>query len=313
MNPMHMHKSELALLQVFDAIYREGSITRAARVLNLTQPAVSHALARLRQRLQDPLFTRAGHKMIPSARARHMAAQVASALSTLQAVCRSADHFDPGTAIMEWRIGMRDVLEARILPDLLYLLRRHAPGCRLTSIRLDRGRMQDLLATDQLDLVIDVVQDVGEGICQQALPDEALVVVAGPGFSSLPWHLDAYVGAGHILVSGRRQGPGLEDQALTRIGRERNIVLRCQHYYAACQVVAATDLLLTMPQQYAEVLNRYGPNRLLTLPFPMSAMHMAMYWHERRSTDAGLTWLRQQLWSQIPGGSMQPPLIGNPQ
>ncbi len=299
MNPMHVHKSDLALLQVFDAIYREGSITRAAMVLNLTQPAVSHALARLRERLQDPLFTRSGQKMIPSARARQMATQVATALSTLQAVCQPLHVFDPGQAQTEWRIGMRDVLEARVLPELLRVLRREAPGCRLTSIRLDRGRMQDLLATDQLDLVVDVLQDVGEGICQQPLPDEALIVVAGPSLADSPWSFDAYVEAGHILVSGRRQGLGLEDQTLARLGAERRIVLRCQHYYAACQVVAATDLLLTMPHQYAEVLNRYGPNRLLPLPFPISAMHMALYWHERRSADAGLAWLRQQLLLQV--------------
>ncbi len=290
---MHVHKSDLALLQVFDSIYREGSLTRAALHLHLSQPAVSHALARLRERFGDPLFVRQGSHMSPTARARQIAAPIAQALAQLRAVLELPVAFDAQQATHEFRLGLRDVLEALLLPALV---RRLGPSLRILSVRCERTQMEDELARGSLDVVIDVLRPLTGGLRQAPLLQESLVVLMRAGHP-LADHLDlaAYLRAEHVAVSSRRQGPALEDIELARSGAQRHIVLRCQHYYAASAVIADCDLLLTMPGHYARRLERDHGHWIRPLPLPQPALSMHMYWHERREDEAAHTWLRAQL------------------
>ncbi len=293
---MHVHKSDLSLLLVFHAIYQEGSLTRAADVLHLTQPAVSHALARLRLRLGDPLFTRQGQHMIPSAMARHMAMPVAQALTTLESVWLHDAEFQPANAELEFRLGMRDVLEAHVLPGLMRVLRTAAPGIQLSSVRVERRHLSSMLSSGQLDIAVDVYLPVTDGLRSCRLTQEALAVVIGPSFDpQRALTLDDYLQGDHILVSSRRQGLGLEDMELQRLGLSRRIALRCQHYYAACQVVAQTELLLTMPLSYAKLLTQDSPNSIRPLPVSMPGMDIYIYWHSRREDEPAHRWLREQL------------------
>ncbi|NNM52655.1 MAG: LysR family transcriptional regulator [Pseudomonadales bacterium] len=293
---MHIHKSDLSLLLVFHAIYQEGSLTRAADVLHLTQPAVSHALARLRLRLSDPLFTRQGQRMIPSAMARQMAMPVAQAIASLESVWLHDAEFQPGHAEIEFRLGMRDVLEAHVLPGLMRILRSSAPGIQLSSVRVERRHLASMLSSGQLDIAVDVYLPVSEGLRSCRLTREALAVVVGPWFTDhRDLSLEDYLQGNHILVSSRRQGLGLEDLELQRLGLSRHIALRCQHYYAACQVVAQTNLLLTMPQSYARLLIKDSSNIIRPLPVSMPSMDIYIYWHSRREDEPAHRWLRQQL------------------
>ena len=290
---MHVHKSDLALLQVFDSIYREGSLTRAAWSLNLSQPAVSHALARLRQRFADPLFIRQGVQMQPTARARQIALPVSQALQQLRQVLELPEPFDPGHRQLEFRLGLRDVLEAMLLPPLL---QRLGPGLRISSMRCERQDMEDELARGSLDLVIDVLRPSVGSLRQAPLLQESLVVLMRRGHPlAQELDLDTYLQAGHVLVSSRRQGLSLEDVELARQGRQRRIVLRCQHYYAASAVVASSDLLLTMPEHYARRLEHDHGNCVRPLPLAQPGLSMHMYWHMRRDEEAAHRWLREQL------------------
>jgi DNA-binding transcriptional LysR family regulator len=294
---MDIRKLDLNLLVVLEAIHAEGSLTRAAQRLSLSQPALSHALARLREALDDPLFLRQGKRMVPTPRTQRLMGPLHEALGLIGEAVQEGARFDPASARQEFRLGLRDVFEATTLPALLADLAREAPGIRLASVRADRRELEADLADGRLDVALDVLLPLSpEGDIRRApLSHDRLMVVARKGHPAIrrgKLSLEDYLAAGHLLVSSRRRGPGFEDQELARLGHERSIVLRCQHFFAACRVVEGTDALLTMPAQYAAVANAGLANVLLEMPVALPPMDVYLYWHESRENDPANRWLR---------------------
>lgn len=295
---MDIRRLDLNLLVVLEAIHAEGSLTRAARRLNLSQPALSHALARLREALDDPLFLRQGNRMVPTPRTQRLIAPLHAALGLIAEGIQEGARFDAARSQQEFRLGMRDIFESTALPGLLNRLREDAPGVRLASVRTDRRELENDLIDGQLDVAMDVLLPLAPDIRRLKLAEDRLVVVARKDHPSVKRgriDLAAYLQAGHILVSSRRRGPGFEDQELARLGHERTIVLRCQHYFAACRVVGASDYLLTMPAGYATLANAGLENRLLELPVPLPPLDVYLYWHESRDNDPANLWLREKI------------------
>ena len=304
---MHVSRFDLNLFVVFDAIYTEGSLTRAARLLNLTQPAVSHALGRLRDRLDDPLFVRQGTRMVPTARARAMVTPVRHALGGLQR-CLSEEEggFDAGEAERTFVLGLRDGLEGCLLPPLMCAITAAAPGVRLQSMTVSRRQMATELASGRLDLAADVLLPTTEAIEHQPLLSEPLVVLMREDHPlAESKDLPAYLAAQHVLVSSRREGPGIEDFGLSRQGYRRHIRLRCQHYQAALRTVKQTDLLLTIPAIMARQL---APEGTCTRPVPseLPGLELHFYWHRDQSADPGHSWLRRQVWSVLKAQQQAP-------
>lgn len=294
MQQIDISRLDLNLFVVFDAILREGSISGAARRLNLTQPAVSHALGRLRERLDDALFVRRGRQMSPTPRARQLIEPVRQALSALQQGLNAEADFDPASAERTLVLGLRDGLEACVLPQIMAYLLEHAPGIELQSLQVSRRDMVRELAAGRLDMAMDVQLPVPAEIRQRALLSMPLVVLMRRDhpLSRRPLTVRRYLEASHVLVSSRRRGPGLEDFGLAQAGHQRRIALRCQHYQAALEVVAATDLLLTAPQMLAQRLAPAERFVSLALPVALPPMSLYFYWHQDQDRDPGHRWLR---------------------
>jgi DNA-binding transcriptional LysR family regulator len=286
---------DLNLLVVFEAIHREQNLTRAAQRLGLTQPALSHALGRLRDLLQDPLFTRTGRQMVPTAFARSLIVPVREALLTLEHGLFPNQAFEPARAARRFVIGLRDVLETVWLPLLVEHL-RSAPQLSLVSTRVARSELETELVTGVLDLAIEIPLPVSAALRHQAIAEERLVVMARrdhPAAGDLT--LERYLEHSHVIVSSRRSGPGLEDAALRSLGRRRRISLRCQNFHAACQIVQESDLLLTLPERLAQALKRGSDQRILPFPVPAPSLAIHMYWHTASDNDPANRWLREQV------------------
>jgi DNA-binding transcriptional LysR family regulator len=296
---MNLSKVDLNLFLVFDAIVQTGSLTAAASELHLSQPAVSHALARLRETLGDPLFTRQGRRMLPTAYARTLTPAVRQALAALQAGIRGPQQgFEPAQSDRVFTIGMRDILEALTLPGLMAHIRQHAPGISVNSIQVERHDIADALRQGRVDAAVDIALPISNEVNHTRLVLDKLVVVARtnhPLIGQGPLKLDTYLDASHVLVSARRQGLGLEDFELSRQGLRRKIGLRCRHYFAACRVVSQTDMLLTMPEQYARVANQQFDNQLHAFPLTPAQLDAHLYWHAGQDDDPTNVWLRQQI------------------
>lgn len=297
MNTVHQSslaaRLDLNLLRVFDAIAQQRNLARAAAHLHLSPSAVSHALARLRTQLDDPLFERHGRGVTPSALARRLAPEVRDALSRLEAALNRAHPFDPAQDLRQLRIAMPDELETDLLPLLSERLRAAAPAARLDSVRIDRANLAADLAAQRLDMAIDVVRLNDPDLRQQQIGDDRFVVVGRVG-RDRPGRRD-YLAARHVIVSSRRSGLTLEDLHLQQHGMRREIALRCQLLDAACAIVAASDLLLTLPRRHAEQAQRQHRLAQFEAPVPLPPAALFCTWHRLRDADPVLHWLRAQL------------------
>lgn len=295
---MNLKRIDLNLLVVLDAIHAEGSITRAAGRLGLTQPAVSHSLGRLRALFRDELFVREGRAMVPTPLARNLIDPVRRALRGLELTLSEAGRFDPASTQRRFTVAVRDVFEAIVLPPLLQAVQRVAPQVDIAAVQVGRRDIESELASGTLDAALDVLLPFSDQIRRKRITLDRTVVVARKGHPALRrggLTTANYLKADHVLVSSRRNGPGLEDVELSRQGLSRRIRLRCQHYFAACRVVSRTDLLLTMPGHYAEVVSRGFGHRILPLPFDMPPLDAYLYWHASVEREPANRWLREQL------------------
>jgi DNA-binding transcriptional LysR family regulator len=297
---MALNRLDLNLLHVFDTIYREGSLTRAARALHLTQPAVSHSLSRLREHFDDPLFSRQGNQMVPTPLARRFLESMRPGLTQIQSAVNQFHAFDPANQRKTYSLALRDILESTFLPKLMGRLESY-PELEIVSQRVPRRDMETQLAAGKLDFAVDVLLPVSNQTGHELLRHDRLVVLARKGhpLTGGGLTLDKYLEAKHVLVSSRSEGPGIEDFELSRFGVQRNIRLRCQHYYAACRVAEGTDLLLTMPENYARIIAERADIDILTTPVDLPGIDVHLYWHKAYEREPALIWFREQLASVV--------------
>lgn len=290
----HLARFDLNLLRIFDAIFTRGGVSAAARHLNLSQPAISHALARLRTQFDDPLFVRQGNRLVPTAAARAIAGPVREALRGFDVALDAATSFDPAQSAREFRIGVRLSGEMPRFASLVSRVRSEAPHVALASVTFRRRDLVTALANADLDLALDVALTADDRLCRHYLGTEPIVVAARKGHPHINGaiDLDTYLSLDHIIATSRPYGAGIEDMALERSGRARRIAVRCQHAITAWQIIAASDLLFSLPRSHADMLNAIWPMQILDLPLPVEQGGSYLYWHQAAQADPGLDWLR---------------------
>lgn len=288
---------DLNLFVVLEAIFTEGSITQASKSLNLTQPAVSHALARLRHLLNDPLFVREGHKMVPTSLTRQLIGPVRAGLREMTGALSQLDDFDPRTSRKHFRIGLRHTIESTVLPALAVLICGEAPGVEISTHHHDRENIQSALAAGECDVIIDILVSPAPDVPLRRLYGGKLVVTARKDhpFLRRPWGLEPYLDHDHVLASSRKSALGYEDHALQEVGRQRRIRVRCQDQWTASRLVAASDMLFTLPERFAEAVGRPLGNQILPFPLDVPSFHLFLYWHANAEHDPANRWLRQQI------------------
>jgi DNA-binding transcriptional LysR family regulator len=271
-------------------------VSRAAAKLNLTQPTISHALARLREQFDDPLFVRHGRTLAPTPLARGLREPLAAALHSLGGVLAAGRRFDPAQTAATFTVAMRDPMDLVVLPGLARQLAT-APQVELRSVQVRRRSIEAALADGTLDAAIDMALPFSDRVRRHKVVVADFVVVARAGHPRLRRKptLAAYLEQQHLMVTSRRRGPAFEDLALGQLGVHRRVRLRCRSYAAAFRVVAESDFVLTMPRRYAGLLNKAHGNRILQMPMAMPALDLYLYWHEAVDGDAANRWLRAAL------------------
>lgn len=287
---MSLAKTDLNLFLVFDAVYEERNLTRAARLLHITQPAVSNALKRLRLAFNDPLFVRTPRGVAPTPVAENIAGQIKEALNLLTISLSESERFLPQRSEKVFALGVHDIDEAVLVPRLMERLEALAPRVSVECISAPRDELESELASGTLDFALDVPLFSVPLLCRQLVSAERYVCALRPGhpMATEPLTLERYLQLDHVHVSTRRQGVGHVDRALERIGRTRTIRLRMMSYMAAPQVVASTDLALTVPRTLASM---YGLSAL-ELPFEVGTLDQYLYWHRNADADRANVWMR---------------------
>ncbi len=293
---------DLNLLRVFDTVMAEGSLTRAAAVLAMTQPAASHALKRLHQALGEVLFTRTASGMKPTLRAQALWPQVRAALSTLQRSL-SPDAFEPKRDAVNFRLAMADATAALLMPATVRAVEASAALADLRVMPLLTRDPRQLLERGDADLAVGHFPDLLAALVTQG--DEATlhharlydtryvcVMRRGHPLARRRLTLDAFCEAHHLLVSFSGRPQGLVDRALADIGRRRRIVLTVNQFFTAGRVVRESNLLTVLPQMFVEATGTQIDLVTRELPFDPGGVHVEMLWHLRRDNDAAHRWLR---------------------
>lgn len=290
---MNLHKVDLNLFIIFDAIYTEANLTRAGQIVGITQPAVSNALARLRETFNDPLFVRTAQGMVPTPMAQNIIGPVRQALQLLRVSVQESRTFNPQQANKTFRISMTDLTEAVLFPPLFQRLRRLAPNVRIESMLARRRETTKELASGHLDFALDAPLNIDPQVRHVRLLEDRFICAMRPGhpLARDTLSMEQYLSLSHIHISSRRSGLGMVDLALGKLGLQRNIVLRSQHYMMATQVLQNTDMVVTVPERFA---SRHGLHQA-ALPVELPPLETHIYWHETTDQDPANRWMREQL------------------
>ncbi|WP_426237179.1 LysR family transcriptional regulator [Pseudomonas sp. TWP3-2] len=290
-----LRRIDLNLLVILDALLSEQHVTRAAERLHLSQPAVSHALARLRDLLGDPLLVRAGSTLAPTARALELVAPLAEALAQVQSLL-VPNSFDPASARRTFRVAMSDYGAAIILPGLIRTLRREAPGIDLQISHASREGMLDGVLTGDIDLAAGVFPELPNELRSTPLFEEHYVCLLDR--QSLPadgqLDLPTYLSRPHVLLEMRGSGTPEIERALTALRERRRVAISLPHWSVAPQFISGTDLILTVASR---ALNDVDRESLIVVPppFEIAPFTFVLAWHKRRGGDQALNWLNRRI------------------
>ena len=295
---------DLNLLRVFDAVMTEQNLTRAASRLAMTQPAVSNALKRLRDSLGDELVIRTAHGVKPTPRAESLWPAVRRALAELEEAV-SPSVFDPTQADDTFRMAMSDGSAALWLPTLVRVIDSDAPGVKIRMVPLTTRDPRGMLLRGDIDLAIGFFPGVVNQLA--TMPDTPVrheqlysgkyvcVLRKGHPLEKEKLTLDTYCRASHLMVSPSGRARGLVDDALTSLGRERQVRLTVNQFFTAGKVVTNSDLIMVIPHHLIAATGMTESLVVKELPFPMPEVHVDMLWHERDNRRPAHKWLRQQM------------------
>lgn len=305
-NPLNFRTLDLNLLRVFDEVMAERSLTRAARNLSLTQPAVSNALRRLRETLGDELVQRSGQGMAPTPRALAIWPSVREALRQLQESL-VPNEFVPATANTTFVLAMADATAAEVMPGLVETLDSEAPGVSIRVVPLTTRDPRRLLDEETCDLAVgyfpSLLADLtaseqsGEPLpfSHQRLYDGEYVCVMRKDhpLATGPFTLNKFCAARHMLVSFSGRPYGFIDESLATLGRKRHVVLTVNQFFTAGRVVANSKLLTVLPRHFVRVTGIADQLVLRPLPFDVAPVHVDAVWHRRSQQRSAHAWLRQ--------------------
>ena len=288
-----MKTIDTRLLQVFNEIYAKKSVSNAAMALGLPQPAVSIALSKLREHFGNPLFVRTSNGMTPTPLGAELIEPVRTALNAVSAVVDFSTHFDPSTSKRVFKIAMTDISQLILLPKLWERLRLTAPGVGIDVFPLSSDTPQ-LLESGAVDLALGYVPELEAGFYQQRLFSQHFVCMVSQSHPRIQGKLKLkqYLQEDHAAIVSSGAAPKIIDETLHAMGKERRIALRIPHFLGASFVVELTDLLITIPQRLAEVLQGRGAYVIYPVPFAIPTYEVKQHWHERYHHDAASRWLR---------------------
>ena len=291
---------DLNLLRVLDAVLEQGSASRAARRLGMSQSAVSHALARLRTAVGDDLVVRSGNRMQATPRGEALRERVRAALQTLDAALQPVS-FVPAQAQRTLRLSMVDYASMLLLPALTARLAQEAPGVQL-RVPPDSHPL-DALVQDQTDMVVGVFGSELDrsDLFARSLWDDRLVCVLRQGHPALAqWGLPAFLALPHLQIApGGRPGGPLDDR-LAAMGFQRRVMVAAPHFLALPFSVAGSDAVATIPARIAAQLAPALGLAIVPLPVPVGGFTTQLVWHRRSQDDAGHQWLRALVQAAIP-------------
>ncbi|MCH8551917.1 MAG: LysR family transcriptional regulator [Natronospirillum sp.] len=285
---------DLNLLVTFQLLYREQKMSAVAETMELSQPAVSHALNRLRKIFDDELFYRTARGMRPTALADQLAEPLFYALSTIEHSVNLQNSFDPATSTRQFCIVMTDIGEVYFLPRLMAYLAEQAPGIRLTTVRANAQPLESAMESGAVDLAIGLLPHLTTGFYQKRLFAQTYVCLMRGDHPLATRELDrdTLLQAEHAIVVAEGTGHSVVEKFMVDQGLPAPVRLRLPHFVAVPYVIQNSDMVVTVPEKLAQSTVEpfgltYRPH-----PFKLPTIQINQFWHRRFHQDAGNRWLR---------------------
>ena len=292
---MKISSFDLNLLVILNAIYTEGSLTKAAQVVGITQPAVSNALSRLRESFNDDLFVRTGSGMVPTQKTENIIRDIQQAIALMQNSINEPDSFIASETTRNFKLHLGDVSETRILPYLTKVIDKEAPKISIGSYNFPRKDQVHALATNNLDFVVDPIIPQSDEINSCKVFEDHFVLALRDGHPLTKKHkisLEDVIEQKHIQISSRRRGLHLMDIELEKVGYKREIALRCQHFLIAPKIITSTDLVLFATHSFAVSHNL----KFIEIPVKkVPKMEYFLFWHKSDEGDGGHEWMKENI------------------
>ena len=295
---MHIKDIDLNLLRLFDAVYLARNVSRAAQMLDMTQPAASQGLTRLRLLLKDPLFVRSGGGVQPSPKADQLADAVRQALGILEHALGDAAVFEPAQSRQVFRLHMSDIGEARFLPKLMAALHARAPGVRVETLPVPPGEIGAGLDSGRINFAFGFLPALKDVQRIELLRDRYIVLLreghplAAALLSAAGTTGDALAMLRHLeLVAVRTHSDTLRILQLLKL--EDQLRLTTQHFMVLPDIVRATDLGAVMPNNIALEFAQHGGYTIAQPPFPLRDFTVSLHWSRRYQDDPANLWLRK--------------------
>ena len=290
---------DLRLLRCFEALMAERSVSRAARRLNLSQPAMSHALGRLRQLFDDPLLLKGHGRMNPTGRALELESRVRDLLAGAAQLTRKPAAFDPATAHARFVVMIPEYVEYLIAPALVRRLQSEAPGIDVEFRSSDPEHALDWFERGDIDFRLGWLPESPQTMRFKLLFRDHLVCLVRKGHPQTKDGVstEKYLTMSHVRIQQPRTRVSSRaiDQAAAALHRKLRVALQVQNAFAVANVVAHSDLVATVPRRLARGLAEKFPLQILPLPLEVPDIRIAAYWHERTHKQAAHKWFRQLL------------------
>jgi len=287
---MDINRLDLNLLKIFDSVYRLRNLTEVAKEVHLSQPAVSHALARLRDALSDRLFVRTPSGLEPTERCERLAPPVRAALETIKDSLIDSSNFRPEDCTREFRLLLSDVGQILFVPALMSRLRDVAPQVKLAILLAPRAAYERMLRDREADIAVGHLNMPRQTIRRQALFEDGCVVLRRkqPG-RRRPLTLEVFEQSGHVMILPPEDPV---EEGLADLNVSRKIMLRIPNYFALPEIIGTSDLLATVPSRIGRHLAARTSLEAHPTPFPDPVFDVHMCWHMRHDDDPAHTWLR---------------------
>jgi DNA-binding transcriptional LysR family regulator len=288
----------LNVLVALDALLSERNVTKAARRVGITQPAMSQTLARLRELFSDPLLVRQGRSMVLTPRAEAMLVPLSDALLSVERAVQLGMGFDAETSTRIFTVALPDLSVTVMLPALLRLLSDRAPGVRVQVEPLSISRLSEKLASGEIDLVLSVHLSSSEGLRQETLLSDDYVCLVRRGHPLARRkrvRIDDYAAHGHLAYTPIGFVPRPMSEAVPGLASTSGIRASIPYLLALPEVVRTTDLVATVPRRLLSAPIDLQDVVTLEAPPELPAVVESLWWHPRFDADPAHQWLRKQV------------------
>jgi DNA-binding transcriptional LysR family regulator len=288
---------DMNLLVALNALLETRHVSHAAERIGISQPAMSNALSRLRQFLNDPVLVRDGRNMVPTELALQLESPVRTTLKQLEDVLFNRPAFDPESSTMTFHLAATDHMASLLMPQLCRDCETHAPGVRLDVSPLSKSVPREDLAKGRIDLALRHLQGLPEGFYQQTLLKDKFVCLVRENHPEVRNRLTLkkYLELKHVLVSPWGGMRGLVDDLLDDKGLKRKVHVVVPSFMLAPPLVAETDYIVTTSEAVARIACKRLPVKMLKLPLEMEAKPYGQFWHERSHHSPAHRWLRNMV------------------